>query len=117
MIQELLIDNPVADEIHGFRDTLGKIKELLNDLSEESKSRTTEATNFDLGDRAYCFYSMTEELLVEDKALLKDKKGKAYARSAANRLWHLYQHLGAQLTAEENQEIETMVSPKDKRQK
>ncbi len=99
MIQGLLIVNPVADEIHGFRDTLGKIKDLLNDLSEESKSRITETegNNFDLRDRAYCFYCMTEELLIADKGLAKDKKGKAFAQSAANRFWHLYQHLEAPL--------------------
>lgn len=108
MIQELLIDNPVTDELVNFKSTLVSIKDLLEDLAKESKSHVADSDNhFELGDRAYCFFSMTNELLVEDKELIKDKKSVAYARSAANRFWQLYQHLGAQLTADEPKEVKT----------
>ena len=118
MIQELLIENPVTDELVNFKATLVSIKDLLEDLAKESKAHVIEGdTYFDLGDRAYCFFSMTNELLVEDKELMKDKKSVAYARSAANRFWQLYQHLGAKLTADELKEVESLKFPKAKSKK
>jgi hypothetical protein len=121
MIQEILINNPVTDELLNFKPTLVKIKDLLEDLRWEAASHITEPSNFDVGDRAYCFFSMTEELFVEDKDIIRDKKALAFSRSAANKFWHLYQHLGSKyLTPEQITEIDSIAngkrSPKQKKQ-
>lgn len=115
MIQEILINNPVTDELLNFKPTLVKIKDLLEDLRWEATSHVNEPSNFDLGDRAYCFFSMTVELFVENKDISKDKKALAFARSASNKFWHLYQHIGSKyLTPEEIAEIETISNGKTK---
>lgn len=93
MVKEMLLNHPVADKLTNFRNTLQTLEGLFDDLASEAASHTTPNPNFAVGDRAYCFFTMVNELLLESKEIAANKKAIRMSRSATNNLWHLYQHL------------------------